>query len=293
MMLFFLFGILSAEETPQEPLLILNMLDAPGKLPIHFRTSSTPFKDKKGPIPSRKGLDTLNIAGSGQFAPEALKLVIQKLNNPKKLVVIDLRQESHGMLFGSTPDGKKASLALSWYTFRDWANRKMTDKAIQENEEELLQLLRQMSTVKVGHILTKNLQGAVGEVSWSTYRVNKVASEKEVVEALGASYHRIYVTDHLPPTDEDVKQFLSIIKNLDSDTCIYFHCEAGDGRTTTFMAMYDMIKNAKEVSLEDIIRRQYLIGGIDLFKLPKEVSWKTPLLQKRIEFLKKFYEEEE
>ena len=42
----------------------------------------------------------------------------------------------------------------------------------------------------------------------------------------------------------------------------HFHCKEGIGRTTTFMIMYDIMKNYKEVSLNDIIKRQYLPSGI-------------------------------
>jgi hypothetical protein len=59
------------------------------------------------------------------------------------------------------------------------------------------------------------------------------------------------------------------------------------GRTTTFMAMYDMMKNSKKVSLEDIMERQELLGGV---KLLKPVGGKESESQKRSDFLRQFYQ---
>ena len=59
-----------------------------------------------------------------------------------------------------------------------------------------------------------------------------------------------------------VNYFMDIVKNNPENTWFHFHCKAGVGRTTTFMIMYDIIKNGNEVSLHDIIGRQLLLSGI-------------------------------
>ena len=59
-----------------------------------------------------------------------------------------------------------------------------------------------------------------------------------------------------------VNYFIDIIKSHSEDTWFHFHCKAGVGRTTTFMIMYDIIKNGNNVSLNDIIGRQVLLSGI-------------------------------
>lgn len=41
---------------------------------------------------------------------------------------------------------------------------------------------------------------------------------------------------------ENIDEFIKLYKSLPKDAWLHFHCEAGKGRTTTFLAMYDMMK---------------------------------------------------
>jgi len=50
------------------------------------------------------------------------------------------------------------------------------------------------------------------------------------------------------------------------------------------MSMYDMMHNAKNVSFEDIMKRQTLIGGSDLLNVDDKDKSET-----RLDFTKKFY----
>ena len=54
--------------------------------------------------------------------------------------------------------------------------------------------------------------------------------------------------------------------------------------------MYDIIKNAKRVSLKEIIARQGIIGPLALTKMPTSKSWKYPLAHERLAFIEKFYQ---
>lgn len=101
------------------------------------------------------------------------------------------------------------------------------------------------------------------------------------------SYIRIPVTDKEKPSDDMVDYFVQFVQSLPQNTWVHFHCEEGLGRTTTFMAMYDIMKNAKKVNLEDIMNRQVLIGGQDL--LDNKINTSTNA-KERAEFIKKFYE---
>jgi Protein-tyrosine phosphatase. len=100
-------------------------------------------------------------------------------------------------------------------------------------------------------------------------------------------YIRVTVTDTERPEDDMVDYFVKKVRKLPEDTWLHFHCKAGMGRTTTFMAMYDMMKNSKKVSLEDIMERQELLGGV---KLLKPVGGKESESQKRSDFLRQFYQ---
>ena len=71
----------------------------------------------------------------------------------------------------------------------------------------------------------------------------------------------------------------------------HFHCEAGRGRTTTFLVLYDMMRNANRVSLEDIARRQQLLGyDYHVLRPADPGDWRAPYTDDRIAFVRAFYE---
>jgi len=72
---------------------------------------------------------------------------------------------------------------------------------------------------------------------------------------------------------------------------LHFHCRGGDGRTTTFLAMHDIINNAPQVSVNDILIRQYLLGGINLDDTQPgdATSFKYPFAVERADFMRDFY----
>ena len=54
------------------------------------------------------------------------------------------------------------------------------------------------------------------------------------------------------------------------------------------MVMYDMMHNAQKVSCEDIVKRQHLIGGEDLFARDGNDKVQGDCKAERILFIKKF-----
>ena len=78
---------------------------------------------------------------------------------------------------------------------------------------------------------------------------------------------------------------------MPADGWAHFHCRAGKGRTTTFLALYDMLHNARAVALDDIINRQSLLAGdYDLFKPEAGGGWKAAVFEDRAAFVRAFYE---
>jgi Inositol hexakisphosphate len=90
--------------------------------------------------------------------------------------------------------------------------------------------------------------------------VKQASIERDLVSSADASYVRVAVTDHTRPVDEAVDRFIVAVRALPQNAWAHFHCEAGLGRTTTFIVLYDMLRNASRVSLEDIVQRQKLLG---------------------------------
>lgn len=264
-----------------ESVLILNAENVANELPRHFRQASTPFSHALDNAPSREGLDQLRISGSAQFSQEGLMALYKKLGSPNPFVVVDLRQECHGFVNGN---------ALSWFAPKDWANVGKVLGQIVTEEKDLLAHLKKMDEVTLQKVKEKNSDGSIASSSTIILHPTSVKTEQEIVEGNGWTYLRIPVTDHLPPSKDSLDRFLSFYRQRSGNPWIHFHCAGGDGRTTSFMALVDMLNNADRVSFDAIIERQNLIGGSNLLKdSPSESGWKMNAVEQRIEFLTKFY----
>jgi Inositol hexakisphosphate len=274
---FFFWGV--SKKNPQMTL-ILNSANTKGQLPRNFRICSDPWlKTPNLNAPSRLGLESLQASGSGQFSEDGFKSILIRLGTSQPIIIVDLRQESHGYANG---------IAISWYAARDASNVGKTLAEIEADEEMRLQNLVQQKNMTIQDVLRKE-EDIIEEATPISLTVEKVATEKELTQGFKIGYFRIPVTDHLPPTKEDVDRFLTFVQSLPAGTWLHFHCEAGDGRTTTFLSLYDMIRNGKNVSFDDIIERQYLLGGINLADIVDQSSWKYPHEVDRLKFLQEFY----
>jgi len=223
----------------------------------NFRTMHDPVKIRENkPTPSTEGLAELRASGSSEFTRAGLEEIKARIGE-KKIVVFDLREESHGY-FDEKP--------VSWRDDRNWANQGMTVEEVSREEKGLLEGAKEGDST-----------------------IQAAPTEEQICAEGGAGYVRIPVTDQSRPEDRDVDQFLSTVKNLDPGSWLHFHCKAGQGRTTTFLAMYDMMHNAKKVSLEDIVLRQDRLGGFNLFFLRNPATWEGQEDRKRVAFIKDFY----
>lgn len=257
------------------PLLVL---DAPNvaQLPKNFRSIEQSLSD----IGNTEGLAQLHMFGSGQFSEKELQAVLAQYPTAKPLVIVDLRQESHGFINGD---------AISWMGLHNAANINKSSAEIEKNQQHSLAQITGQKIV-VDKVITKN-EGNILQVQPIVMEAKNVFSEETLAGQLKLGYVRFYTTDFTAPSNLQVERFLAWEKTLPKDSWVYFHCRAGKGRTTTFMAMFDMMHNAKQVSFKDIMKRQEKLGGTDLLKTPKRSqAYKRPLAKERLEFLKKFYD---
>ncbi|WP_068471260.1 fused DSP-PTPase phosphatase/NAD kinase-like protein [Candidatus Protochlamydia phocaeensis] len=218
---------------------------------------------------SLEGLTGLQASGSAQFSEESfLSLVCQVPTS--HLVVLDLREESHGLING---------LAVSWTDGKaNYGNKGKSLEEVEADEQRRLQLALQSGTILI------DPHGKSYQVE-----VKEVKTERELIESFGFTYIRLPVTDHHRPSDQAVDQFIALVKALPSNSWIHFHCKGGKGRTTTFMALYDMMLNATKVRFEDILDRQKALRGSDLFDLSKPDSYKQEPAVERLRFVRDFY----
>ena len=117
-----------------------------------------------------------------------------------------------------------------------------------------------------------------------TLTVSSVCSELDLLKDINLSYVRIPVGDGDLPTPENIDFFVEFVKNQPSNSWLHFHCDHGIGRTTTFMIMYDMMKNAYKVDSLNIINRQCTLTSM---KTETYTEFKD---QHRVDFFLKFHQ---
>lgn len=238
-------------------------------VPRNLRTTQQ-FPTKQF-ILNPRGLQNLRISGSGQFSEKNFMSIIRCLPvSPDKLIVLDLRQESHGFINGQ---------AVSWTDgVYNYANLHKTTREIESDEFQRLRLAVQAKRI-ILNSSDKPTQLAVCSVK----------TERDVVEGYGSIYIRLPVTDHNRPSNGAIDQFIDLIKNLSADQWVHMHCRAGKGRTTTFLTFFDIMQNARHVSLRDILDRQRFIGGADLTATDKKYGERKRAANDRLELIQCFY----
>lgn len=204
--------------------------------------------------PAQFRLSEDGISASGQFSIKGYEKIFEEQAN-KKLIVIDLRREFHGFIDG---------YPISWKLNGSYGyNENLTVSEIELGEAALLRDLIGFQT------------------------------ERNLVESSGASYIRFPIADHSFPRGEEVDQFIELIQSIGPDSWIHIHCAGGSGRTTTFLAMLDMMKNSSSYTVDEILRRQEAIGGGILYD--PEVHYadqpeRIPGAIERAAFLQRFHQ---
>lgn len=248
-------------------------------LPKAFRTSNSPYHQQKLLAPTRAGLEALHIAGSGQFSERSLLDAIKSMSG--EIWIVDLRRESHGFING---------LPISWYYSENLSNVDLSSKEILLKEHKMLEGLKEIDPVPVREIQRKS-QGNIIRTTIIEVPVSILETESQLTSKHNLHYFRLPVSDHHHPDPEMVDHFIDFVNTAPKDAWLYFHCRGGKGRTTTFMVLFDMLKNAKNIPLQEIVTRQYLLGGSDLFNFSDDEDeiWKRDKQIARKAFIEEFY----
>ena len=203
------------------------------------------------PLPDRFRKDaSLNISGSAQFTAAQVENIINNIDS-KKLYIVDLRQESHGLL-------NENIAFMFWNPNVDLNDGLSSSEVLRVESKEISKI----PINSVMHIYNKKLD------LLKTVKVQSVLSEKNLVTSKNINYIRFAVKDNYIPSDDIVDDFVEFVKSEGNSSHLHFHCDAGEGRTTTFMAMYQMMNNKDNLSLDDILQYQINLGGIYLLDIP-------------------------
>lgn len=234
--------------------------------------------DVRGHEPTRQGLDDLRASASGQPSLAALKTLYQTIHEREpdaKIFLVDLRQESHGYA---------NALPVSWYMERNAANAGKNSVDVESDEVERLNNLRGVDT-------TFNPLGNADKQMLKPVSVipRFMQTERSASEQVGFVYKRFAAADMQFPAPEVVDDFISFVVTLPPEAWLHFHCQAGHGRTTTFLVLYDILQNP-DVRLEEICKRQYLLGGSNLLLEPQGDDWYSQQARDRAEMIRLFYD---
>ena len=213
------------------------------------------------------------------FSKNEFQSLLKQIPADKKdIVVVDLRDESHGYINGH---------AVSWYSRYKTFNKGLSAEQVMEREEALLKAAQKAGTVEVAMQAKDKSNSFVAPI-----QVESVMTEKELVESQGAKYYRIPIMDYSAPTRANIDQFVAFYKSLPKGTWLHFHCEAGVGRTTIALSMVDMIHNAAKLSYDEIMTREVLLGGQDVRQSAATTSdpYKKANYPKRAAFTQHFYD---
>jgi hypothetical protein len=199
-----------------------------------------------------RGLRELKASG-GTF-PRLLYLTWRLNNIKEKKILIDLKLEKNGYIKGIP------ATHFGYYKYY--------------NIPTLKDLIRR-------YIFTGSIEN----------NMNLILSEEEEVKKWGFDYKHLEIGSKYVASDENVDEFVNFFDTLPANVWVHFHCVRGKGRTSIALVMYDIFRNAPQVPLDQIVRRQYLLGSVNVFDT---VLWKNPKytvkqLEDRKKFIENFY----
>jgi hypothetical protein len=252
------------------------VFDDDGDRPRRFHTTN----DRVGADLDTCELAVLRCSGSAQPSVAAFFEIRRRLADvgADDLVVVDLRQESHGFVNGA---------AVSWYATQNWGCAGLSDDEAQRLEALRLRLLELAPRVRIGRVETIKHGLPPSVVAWERPRV---ASEPQAFGLPHGHYVRLPVTDHTRPTDAVVDRFIELVRGLHSTQHLHLHCRGGKGRTATFMALHDLLRHGARRPLSAILARQAALLDYDLTRPADPARDKAPFIADRLAFLECFHD---
>ncbi len=216
----------------------------------------------KYPAFTRKGLDRYNVMGSARINFDQFKNI--QSSWPGKIHV--LNADLNSFYYYREKNIKKYCLSVEGDRIKSFHRSKFLDQA------------------ECHYNRLKDSLDVIPEIK-------DLETEDTILKRMGFDLMRPFPEDWLNDWLY-VEGLVNFFEATLKEDLIYFHCDHGKGRTTTFMALLDIFHNAHDLSLEEIITRQYILGGIDLFDIKpwQNGTWKEEHLKARLNLVSSFYD---
>lgn len=140
--------------------------------------------------------------------------------------------------------------------------------------------------------LRRFLVHGLGEVNPETHPQD-YTTEEDAAHKNGFEYTKFFNTRRQPPTGDIIDKIIHLVETQGPEDWLHFHCYGGKGRTTVALLLVDILKNGKKLSLEEIVERQFRMGGINIFDLSiwhRAGAYTVESLTKRKMLVVHFYE---
>lgn len=280
------------QQISDEGIPILNALEEKDLLPGNFRMTRvlrTPQTEKL----NLEGLGELNASGSAQFSECGLNAILKKLGK-ERITLVNLRQEDGGFLEPESGVGACSFsylMAMPWWTGEDPRGNRSVEE-IEAAEESKMSEITKQKKMTLYNVADSYAPKDNHQILYKVDMVVKRAlTEKQLASEKKLGYIRIPDKKFGNMEFEHVDAFVKFVSELPPEEWVHFHCKKGCSRTTLFMVMYDMMRNAEKATCEEIIQRQgpLGLGGADLAKLPPPEKWDHSFKSNWLDFLSHFH----
>lgn len=119
-----------------------------------------------------------------------------------------------------------------------------------------------------------------------------VQTEREIVETLNISYAMpLKGRANWLEKQDYISDIIRFFESLPKEAILCVHCAHGKGRTTTFLALYDIFKYRDKLTLQQVADRHYCLNREDILDTTvwENGSWTQEALLARKELLTRFH----
>lgn len=122
-------------------------------------------------------------------------------------------------------------------------------------------------------------------------RPDLIVSEESIAKKYNFNYKNLIIGSRFTATDAQIDEIVNFFDNLPKNVWVHFHCAHGLGRTSMLLVMLDIMRNAPAVPLNDIVKRQHLLGSVNLFDTVvwSKGGYTKEMLETRKKFIEDFY----